>query len=453
MLSRRTIGRELFRLAAPIIGLNVLSVLTLAVDTAMCGRLDNAKDALTALGFATQIVFLLLVAMMGLVVGTVALVARAHGAQDQDRVSHLVRQSTQLTIVIGIGMGSIGFIFAELIVTALGAAPHIAALAAEYLRPLMLGATFYYLMILYGAMCRGVGNTRLPFLVALVANTLNVALNYGLILGNYGLPALGVQGAAIGTVISQIVSVTIMVIILKRGTVQGLVLKLRPRKLDRKLARELFSIGFPAALDMVILNASFLSVVGMLGRIDDLAVAAHGIGLRVQAIAFVPGLGISQATAALVGQALGASDIDRTRQIIRSSIFFCVGVMSFLALVFIVAAYPIVSIFDVAPGSAVEGYAVLWMRILGYGMPLFGVHIALIGLFQGSGATRISLRLNFIGTVFVQIPLSALLAFPFGLGALGLWLSFPLSYIVKLALGIAAYRTGSWAKTGLRVRP
>ena len=93
MSDRRTIGRELFRLAAPIVGLNVLSVLTLVVDTAMCGRLPNADDALMALGFSTQVVFLLLVAMMGLTVGTVALIARAHGAGDHERVTHLVRQS------------------------------------------------------------------------------------------------------------------------------------------------------------------------------------------------------------------------------------------------------------------------------------------------------------------------------------------------------------------------
>ena len=418
----------------------------------MCGRLENSEDALTALGFATQLIFLLLVAMMGLTVGTVALIARSHGGGDSERVSHLVRQSTMLTVILGVAMGGLGFFLAEPILLVLGAEPEIATLGASYLRPLMVGATFYYLTILYSAMCRGVGNTRLPFLVALASNALNVLLNYGLILGNLGMPALGVAGAGIGTAVSLAFNVSLIVILLKRGAVPGLVVRLTPKKIDRKLAVELLQIGLPAAIDMVILNAAFLSIVGMLGRIDDIAVAAHGIGLRIQALAFVPGLGISQATGALVGQALGGGSVERVRQITRASIVLSTLIMSVLALAIVFAAYPIVSIFDVNPGSELESYSVMWMQLLGYGMPIVGLHIALVGLFQGAGATRTSLRINFYGTVFFQIPLGAVLAFPFGMGAFGLWLSFPLSFVLKALLGYQAYRAEKWAKTGISLR-
>ncbi len=418
----------------------------------MCGQLANGEDALTALGFATQLIFLLLVAMMGLTVGTVALIARAHGGNDRERVTHLVRQSTMLTVIVGIVMGGLGFFLARPILLALGAEPPIAELGASYLRPIMVTAAFYYLTILYSAMCRGVGNTRLPFLVALASNALNIFLNYGLILGNWGLPALGVEGAGLGTAISLTLNVCLIVTLLKRGAVKGLVVKLTPKRIDSSLAVELFHIGFPAALDMVILNAAFLSIVGMLGRIDDIAVAAHGIGLRIQALAFVPGLGVSQATAALAGQALGASRIDRARQITKASIFLSTAIMTTLALAIVFAAYPIVAVFDVAKGSDLEGYAVTWMQILGYGMPVFGPYIAMVGLFQGAGATPISLRINFLGTVLVQIPLSALLAFPLGMGATGLWLSFPISFVLKAALGYRAYRMETWARTGTTLK-
>lgn len=448
MSSSSSVHRRLFRLAAPLIGLNMLTVFTLVVDTAMCGRLPDAEAALKALGFATQCVFLLLVAMMGLTVGTVALVARAHGAGDSGRVEHLVNQSTVLTVVVGVGMGALGYLFARPILVVLGASEAIAELGADYLRPLMIGATFYYLTILYGAICRGVGNTRLPFQVALASNVVNIGLNYGLILGNFGLPALGVQGAAIGTVISQAFNVGLMVFLLRRGTLPGLTVSLRPRRIDGALAGELFHIGFPAALDMLILNASFLSIVGMLGRIDEVAVAAHGIGLRVQSLAFIPGLSISQATGALVGQALGGGDVDRARQITRSSLLMCTSIMSTLALIVIVAAYPIVSIFAVNAPVALADYSVQWMQLLGFGMPLAGIYVAYMGLLQGAGATWTSLRINFASTVLLQIPLGWLLAFPLDLGAWGLWLSFPLSFVLRAALLYAAYRRERWAVTG-----
>lgn len=448
---QRVIARKLFSLAWPIIGINVLSVLTLVVDTIMCGRLPDADTALAALGYATQLVFLLMVFMMGLTVGTVALVARAYGAGDADRVNHVLRQSTQLTVLLGVTVAAVGNLLAPLLLRALGASDEAVAVGLEYLRPLLAGTAFYYLTILLGGVLRGVGNTRLPFAVALAANALNIFLNYGLILGNMGFPQLGLQGAAIGTVIAYAFNVTVMVVVLRRGVVDNLRVSLRPTAIDVPLARTLFRIGAPAALDITILNASFLSIIGMLGRIDEVAVAAHGIGLRIQALAFVPGMSVSQATGALVGNALGAGDAEQARRIGRASIKLCTVVMSSLALLFVFAAYPIVGLFDAAPGSALEGYAVEWMRLLGYGMPIVGTHIALVGLLQGAGATRVSLRINMWATLAFQIPLSYLLGFVFDLGATGVWLGFPLAFVIKAGLAFAAFKADRWAAVGKEV--
>src|SRR5690606_20756262 len=151
----------------------------------------------------------------------------------------------------------------------------------------------------------------------------------------------------------------------------------------------------------LVLNAGFLSAIGMLGRIDEITVAAHGLGLRVQALAFVPGLGVAQATAALVGQALGASEAERARRVARASVALCVAIMSILALAIVIAARPLAGLFDVDPGSPLERYAVEWMRLLGYAMPLAGVSIALGAVLQGSGATRASLRINVWTTLLV----------------------------------------------------
>jgi putative MATE family efflux protein len=298
---------------------------------------------------------------------------------------------------------------------------------------------------------RGVGNTRLPFFCALVANALNVLLNYCLILGNLGFPSLGVRGAAIGTVVSMFVNMLLLAAVFRRGVLPNLRLPLQLARIDRPLAKELYKIGAPAALDMVILNAGFLSIVGFLGRIDEVAVAAHGIGLRVQGLAFVPGLAISQATGAMVGQALGAGDVERARRITRASIALCCAIMTALALVFVFAAYPLVHVFDVPSHSTMEAYSVQWLRLLGYGMLPVGVHIALMGLLHGAGATNTSLRINLVTTLALQIPLGAILGFGFDLGALGVWLSLPLAFIAKAAMEYAAYKRERWAVTGVTI--
>lgn len=423
----------------------------LAVDSALCGRMPNSEPVLAALGMAIQVVFLLMVAMLGLIVGTVALVSRAYGGGDTQRLNHVLVQSTQLTIIVGVAVALAGATFAEPVLRALGATPTVAELGADYLRPMMIGTPFFYLSLLYTGILRGVGNTRIPFLIALGANVVNAVLNYGLILGNLGMPALGVTGSAIGTVIAQAVNLAALVIVLRSGAVPNLKLPFHVRAIDRPLAFELFRIGWPAALDMLVLNAGFLTALGMLGRIDEATVAAHGLGLRVQAFAFVPGLGVGQATGAMIGQALGAGNVERARQIARASMMICLAIMTVCAIAIFVAAYPLVHIFDVAPGTSLEAYSVEWMHILGYAMPPAAINIALIGLLQGAGATRTSLRINIWSTLGIQVPVALLLGFGFGLGETGVWWSFPIGFIAKAGLNFVELKRERWAVTGVRM--
>ncbi len=448
--SQGVITRKLFDLAWPIIGLNVLQVLALAVDTAMVGRAPDSEVALTGMGYASQLVFLLMVAMIGLTVGTVAFVARAHGAKHDERVHHILHQSSQLTLGLGVVVAIVGNLVAVPLIVALGAGAAELDAGLLYLRPLLAGSAFSYLNILYAATLRGVGNTRLAFVVAVFMNGLNVVFNYGLILGNFGLPALGIQGAAYGTVASQACAAALMFFLLHRDAVPGVHPNLELKPIDWELARDLSRIGWPAATDMVVLNAGFLTIIGLLGRIDQAAVAAHGVGLRVQALAFVPGMSISQATGALVGAALGAGHIEEARRVVRASMVLCTLVMSGLALIIVAFAGPIVELFDVPPGTALYDYSVMWMRLLGFGMPIVGVYISISGLLQGSGYTRAALRINAWTTLGFQIPASFILGFPLALGAWGVWAAFPLSFLIKLAWGWVEYKREGWAKVGAK---
>lgn len=446
--TQRAITRDLLALAWPIIGINVLQVLALAVDTAMVGRTPDHEVALTGMGYASQLVFLLMVAMIGLTVGTVAMVSRAHGAGHGDRVGHVLQQSTQLTVVLGLGVAVVGNLVAPGLLMLLNAqGPELEA-GLAYMRPLLVGTVFNYLNILYAATLRGVGSTRLAFGVSLAMNLVNFGLNYCLILGNLGLPALGVQGAAIGTVIAQAFAALLMFTLLHRGWIPGLHPNLELERFDRELVGDLVRIGWPAAADMVVLNAGFLSIIGMLGSLDQAAVGAHSIGLRVQALAFVPGMSIAQATGAMVGNALGAGDVGNARRVARSSMVLASAVMGGLGFTLIAFAGPIVQVFDVHPGQPMFAYSVQWMQLLGIAMPIVGVYISLGGLLQGAGETRTTLRING-GVTLLQIPLSWVLGFPLGLGPWGVWFAFPASFVIKLAWGVAAYRGGDWARVGV----
>ncbi|MBD89713.1 MAG: hypothetical protein CL940_05220 [Deltaproteobacteria bacterium] len=429
------------------VGLNLLQVLALAVDTAMCGRLENAEHALSALGFATQVIFLLMVAMIGLTTGNVALVARAFGAKDHDRVNHLFRQSTLLIIYLAIAVAVLGNLAAPAILRALGASEIVLELGLDYLRPLLTFSVVYYLSILYGATLRGVGNTRLAFESAILQAGLNILLNYGLILGNLGMPSMGVEGAAYGTVISQAVGVAVLLWRIHGGAVPGVRMPVPFQRVDKGVARDIWRIGWPAAMDMVILNAGFVAVLGMVSWHDELAVAAHAVGLRVQTFAFVPGLAVARAAGAMIGNALGAQDPGQARALARLSMQSCGGLMTVLGLLLLVLARPILTVFDIPPNTPLADYTVEWITILGAGMPITGIWIALAGMLQGAGHTMSSLRINAFSTLAIQIPLCWVLGSLMGMGPFGVWLAFPIGFVFKAILGFIAYRAGAWAET------
>lgn len=439
--------RELVNLAWPVIGLNVLAVLSLAVDTAMIGRTDQAEAALTGLGFAVQTIFLLMVAMMGLAVGAVAMVSRAHGARDPERARFVVEQSIVVALLLGLLTAVLGNLLAPPFIAMLGGTGEDGAQALLYLRPLLLFSPFNYLSILFTAVLRGVGNTRLPFRVALASNLVNLLCNYVLIFGKLGFPALGMLGAALGTGISQIFSVVVVGTLLVSARVPALLLKARLVRPQLAFTRELFRIGAPAALDMVVLNAGMLSIIGMVGRIDPLAVAAHGMGLRIQALAFVPGMSIAQAIAALTGQALGARDPERVRSVLRNGIGLCVAIMTAMGVLLALNAHSIVRVFDLVPDSPLGVYTQTWMRILGFTMTPVGFFLGLTGYFQGSGQTRVPLMINTLSTFLVLMPLSWILGFGLDLGVAGVWAGLPLSFVAKAGLAGWIYRRGDPATT------
>ena len=128
----------------------------------------------------------------------------------------------------------------------------------------------------------------------------------------------------------------------------------------------------------------------------------------------------------------------------------CVAIMTTLGLIFIAFAGPMLQIlFDVQPGTALAGYAITWIRLLGVCMPLVSLYVAFGGVFQGAGQTRIPLRINVIATI-AQVPMSAIFGFTLMMGAFGVWVAFPVALAMKSVMGVFAYRRGTWLTVGTR---
>ena len=191
MTQRRVLG-----LATPIIGENLLQTLVGAVDTFMVARLGAAAVAGVGTGF--EFVFFIISILSAIDIGATVLVSQAIGAGDQERANRLARQAIVWGLVLAIPMSMVLYFAAPGIVGLFGTEPDVAAAATTYLQVIAATSVTLFLSFVCGAVLRGAGDSRTPLEAAVIANIVNIVVAYALIFGNFGFPALGVAGSALG---------------------------------------------------------------------------------------------------------------------------------------------------------------------------------------------------------------------------------------------------------------
>jgi putative MATE family efflux protein len=433
---------SVFQLAWPVMIANLLQTLTTTVDLIMVGHLGAESDAaVAAVGVGAQFIFLFFSVMISVSAGTIALVARAIGANDVEQADHVLKQSLVLGALLSLPLTLFGLIFAEPMLAAFGATPNVLALGSVYIRIISLVVFFQFIGFLGNAALRGAGDTVTPLWIGVLVNVVNFGINVNLIYGNAVVPRLGVSGAAIGTSISYVVGALTLLVILVRGRGR-LRLHLTGGWVHMDMVRRIFRIGWPAATEQIALQVAFFLWVVMVFKFGDAVLAAHQIGLRIQSFAFMPGFGFALAATTLVGQNLGARDPDHAEKSGWEAAKFSVAVMSGIAVGIFVFAEPIARVFIGDP--TVVAYSITFIRIHAVSIPAIGLFFAIDGSLRGAGDTRFPLVTSLSGMYFVRLPLCVLLGFVLGWGIVGVWIPLVIEYYYRCAVISTHFRRGKW---------
>jgi multidrug resistance protein, MATE family len=432
-------------------GGSLFQIAMLIADGIMCSHIADHGRSLTALGFAVQIVFLLEVPSSALSVGAVALMSRAHGAGDAGRMQRVFAQATLVAVGLGAAVGATAFVFGDRFMGWLGASPDVAAIGSSYLRLLVLAFPATFLSETLAGILRSLENTRLPFLCAVVGNAVNFVLGYGLIFGHFGLPTLGITGAGLATAISEVFVLLLLIVGIHHAAIVGLTLRLRGALFDRLIAAQIVRIALPSLFEQLSFYGAMTALIWLLARIDESAVAAHSIGSRAAALLMVPAFALSGASSAVVGNALGAGSSADARETLRVSVRLALALMVPIGVVAYACTPWIAAAYDVAPGSALDGYTRDCVHLVSISIVLQGLMLMFEGLLFGAGASGTVMKINLSVDLGLRVTLAALLGLATPLGALGVWLSWPAALLVQLPLAWIAYRRGRWAVTGVEV--
>jgi len=305
--SRASAG-DVLRLALPAVFEQVLVMLVFTLDTVMVGRYGGSQ-ALAAIGVSAEMVATVsnIFVGMGISIATTSLVARAFGAGRLKRAEEYATLGILAAAASAFMIGILVFLFAGSAVRAAGAEAAVSGMASGYLRIVAFAIFFSMVLSSVNAVLRGYGNTKVPFVASAITTLTNLILDYGLIFGNLGMPELGVQGAAIATVIAQALGLTFSTTYMLRRS------KVKPglshiQTLDMQRLKSFFRLSVPASM-----QEGSISLVRLLGQfmiigLGTKALAANTMATMIESISFMPGWGFALAASALVGLKTGEGD-------------------------------------------------------------------------------------------------------------------------------------------------
>ena len=429
-------ARLLTRLAAPVALTQLASMLLWTVDFLMVGRVG--VTALNAVSLGRLWVMGTTTVALGLIFGLDPIATQAHGARDRERLGEALLHGVALALAAALPLAAL-WLATGPVLLAFGQDPETVELAARYVRVQIPGLPFFLLFLVLRQYLQARGIVRPAMWIAVGALGLNAALNYSLIFGKLGLPAMGAVGAGVATAITQGAMLVALVGAVRLYRLQrGATTRLDPRGLSARRLAEMARLGAPIALQMALEYWAFAICSLWAGRLGQVELAAHSIALNLASVVFMIPLGISSAATTRVGNLIGARDRRGAARAAWVAFGLTAMTMLGLALVIVAARGAVAAAFTADVRVVALAAAVLPIAAA---FQLFdGLQVVGAGVLRGSGQTRPAALANLFGYYALGLPLGWALGGGDRLGLRGIW------WGLALGLFAVAVTLVAWVK-------
>ena len=422
---------------APMVLSNLLQSLSGTLNGIYIGQMLGTH-ALAAVSGMFPIVFFFVSLVIGLGSGASVLIGQAWGAKQPHKVKAIAGSALAVGALIGLLAAVFGSVLAREALSALGTPADVLDDATSYARVMMLFMPLLLVFILYTQLLRGVSDTVSPLMALLLSTAVGLALTPALIKGWLGLPPLGIQSAAYAGLVSTSLSLGFLALRLCRGRHvlapdRALLAALR---LDGEILAKVMRIGLPTGVQMVVISMSELVILSLVNRHGSDATAAYGAVTQVVNYVQFPALSIAITASILGAQAIGAGKLERVRAILHTGLRLNAIVTGTLVLVGYLLSHWLLGLFITQPAVRLQAEGLL--HIMLWSLLLFGFQAVVGGIMRASGVVLVPTAISIVCIVLVQVPAAYGLSERFGLE--GVWMAFPITYTVMLALQTAYYK-------------
>ena len=439
----------IFTLAWPTMLEQLLQTAVQYIDTAMVGSLGTQATA--AVGATTTVGWLVGSTISALSIGFLAYISQADGAGDRARVRRASSQAALATLVVGILFTAICLGCSGMVPVWMQVDAGIRDLAATYFFILYAPMLFRTATIIFGTLLRAVGDTRTPMWVGLGVNITNIVLNFMLIYPTrqvrvleYTFTVIGAGQGVIGAAIASAAAFALGGICMSIAVWRHPRITFRGQSLcpDWSVLKPCLRVALPNALQRFGTSLGYVAFASMINALGDVATAAHTIANTVESAFYIPGYGMQTAAATLAGNALGARDEQRMRNLGRMIIIIEVCLMILTGGLLFLFAPQMMGLFSRDALVIVLGATVL--RMVAVSEPFYGVSIIIEGMLQGMGKTMMPFICNIIGMWGVRILGTWICTTYFGMGLVSAWACMIAHNLLLFVMFTAYYRSGKW---------
>lgn len=432
-----SLGPTITRIALPAVASSLLMTIFSSVDAFWVGT-RIGPDGLAAVSISLFWIWMIIALGEMVGVGLTAVAARRHGQRDPASAARIAGDALLLTTVLGVAVAIAGLVNLTSLFELMQTPAHVTALGLRYLGTYLIGTPLIFGFLAVDATFRASGDTRTPFVILTASVAITLALDPVLIMGLGPAPTLGVEGAAIATVLTRGAAFALAVVIAVR---RGLIRFGRPQL---KGIATVCRVGIPTALTGVMFSLIYVAITRTTTKFGTPALAALGIGHRVESWLYMIGVGVGAATAAVVGQSLGARRPDRAAR----AGWLAVGMCTLLGLVACGAellwAESFAGLFTNDPATVAEGAK--YLRIAAFSQIGICAEIVLESALGGAGDTLPPMLTSTTITTS-RIPLAAWAAGQWG--TTGIWWTISLTAVARALAMMALWRSGRWKRKSL----
>lgn len=439
----RSESGKMWTIVWPLIITNLLNVSVGIVDFKMVGSLG--VESIAAVGIARQVMMFLMVLMIAISGGASVIIANAYGANDRARVSKVAGQSIVFMVAAGLLIVTpAGLLTSRGFLVLLGGSGTVVTLGTQYLVILFVGSIFTMFNFAVTGVLLGVGKTRVSLAILLGVNLLNIGLNYLFIFGPGPFPALGVSGAAIGTIVARAVGSVAGVFVVKTDRLPVAARFSAAMRPDWSLLLQIIKLGGPRSLQGIVRNFSRLLTIRIITLLPDAteAVSAYSVGMQVRMTSSFVGLAFMSAAMARVGQNKGAGKLGEAERSGWIAAVMAAGIMTLFAIVFLLIPEGIMRFFTDDPTVVSMGRT--FFIVIAITEPIMAFAFAMSGALRGGGDPNSPFIAASVSDLVIVIVAGYLFAVVAGMGIAGIALGLALSAITRAVPVTLVFRKGRW---------